>query len=177
MCFEKSPSTAVIRSPEPAVAGRVQVNVPGTGSKNHVGTSKRRARVPLCHVESLARDTMETGMAPHPAHAARTFVRVRFGTCLFGLQVAAASALPRDYSATRPRAAPTLPPLNFLGVCVLLPSGLKFAEGEMVKEQLQRAMGWVKRAKCAMERSSGVTLNVFKCVFASGQLLRLRRCV
>lgn len=72
----------------------------GVGSGSGLGNGVRRARVPLCHVESLTMDALETGV--------------------------------------------------------------KFEEGETVLNALRKTHVWLKRARTAMSRHTGVTLAVFR---------------
>ena len=76
------------------------VNVDGVGSGGALANAPKRSRVPLCHVEALSLDSLETG--------------------------------------------------------------IRFEESDTVMTAVRKAHGWIKRAKAAMSRQSGMTLNVFK---------------
>jgi hypothetical protein len=78
----------------------MQVGVSGVGSGSGLGNGVRKARVPMCHVEALTMDALETGV--------------------------------------------------------------KFEEGETVLNALKKTHAWLKRARTAMSRHTGVTLAVFK---------------
>jgi hypothetical protein len=103
------------------------MGVGGVGSGGAIGIAGKKSRVPLCTLQALAKDVLESGVVTHARLS-------HIGLC------ADCGRAP---------------------VCV---AGVVFEEGVTVLTTLDDAMAWILRARNAMERSSTVSIQVFKCV-------------
>ena len=98
--------------------------------------------MPLCQVEALVRDVLETGESI-PKRGVQGFL-----VCALCVSQGGVNYRNGNGSYT-------------YGGAVAAP-GVSFSEGDVLREMHCKAMSWIRRAKAAMQGSTGVTIHLFR---------------